>query len=48
MIYECLACGTTFHETDQTNQEYRNGQCPSCGYEDLREVTDGRTDNEAK
>ena len=38
MIYQCLACDSTFHETDQTRSEQRNGLCPSCGYEDLKEV----------
>ena len=37
-ILECLACGSTFHETDQTRSEQRDGLCPSCGYEDLKEV----------
>ena len=46
MIYECLACGTTFHETDQTNQEQRNGQCPSCGYEDLKETEPEKEGND--
>lgn len=38
MSYECLACGTKFHETDQTRSEQRDGQCPSCGYEDLKVI----------
>ena len=38
MIYECLACGTKFTDMEQTNQEYRNGQCPSCGYDELKEI----------
>ena len=37
-ILECLACDSTFHETDQTRSEQRDGLCPSCGYEDLKEV----------
>ena len=38
MIYQCLACDSTFHETDQTRSEQRDGLCPSCGNEDLKEV----------
>ena len=53
MIYECLACGTKFHETDQTRSEQRDGRCPSCGYDDLKEIPErsegeNRTSNEAK
>jgi len=38
MTYECIECGSKFHDTDQTNQEQRNGLCPSCGSEDLKVV----------
>ena len=38
MQYECLSCGTTFHDYDQTISEQKFGQCPSCGYEDLKEI----------
>ena len=38
MIYQCLACDSAFHETDQTRSEQRDGLCPSCGDEDLKEV----------
>ena len=38
MIYQCLACDSTFHETDQTRSEQRDGLCPSCANEDLKEV----------
>jgi predicted nucleic acid-binding Zn-ribbon protein len=38
VIYECLACGSKFTEMEQTRSEYRNGQCPSCGYEDIKPV----------
>jgi putative FmdB family regulatory protein len=38
MVYECQDCGTKFSDMEQTNQEYRNGQCPSCGHEDLKEI----------
>lgn len=34
-ILECLACGSTFHETDQTRSEQRDGLCPSCANENL-------------
>ena len=43
VIYECLACETKFRKTDQTNQERRNGQCPSCGYKDLK-IISGRNE----
>ena len=45
--FECVVCGTTFKEGDG---EHKNGYlvCPSCWDEDVREVTDGRTDNETK
>jgi len=36
----CLDCGADFTEMDQTNQEYRNGQCPECRGEDIKEKTD--------
>lgn len=45
MIYECRDCETKFSEMDQTNQEYRNGQCPSCGSEDIKEVNGERASN---
>ncbi len=38
MIYRCLCCDTEFTEFDQTRSDYRNGQCPSCGYEDIKPV----------
>ena len=38
MQYECISCQSKFHDTDQTNQEQRNGLCPSCGGEDLKVV----------
>ncbi len=38
MKYQCLSCDSKFTEMDQTQQEYRNGQCPSCGYEDIKPV----------
>jgi PHP family Zn ribbon phosphoesterase len=34
----CLDCGAKFTEQDQTRSEYRDGQCPSCGYEDIKPV----------
>jgi len=51
-IYECQACFARFTSMEQTNQEYRNGQCPCCGYEDLKIIAekehDNRASNEAK
>ena len=38
MNYECLACGAKFNEMDQTNYEYKNGQCPCCGNYDTKPV----------
>jgi predicted nucleic acid-binding Zn-ribbon protein len=38
MTYECLACGAEFSEMDQTRSDYRDGKCPSCGYEDIKPV----------
>lgn len=42
--YECQACFTRFTPMEQTNQEYRNGQCPSCGYEELKVIAERRED----
>jgi predicted nucleic acid-binding Zn-ribbon protein len=36
MNYECLACGTIFDESEQTRSDYRDGKCPSCGYDDIK------------
>ncbi len=33
----CQDCGAEFTEMEQTNQEYRNGQCPECKGEDIKE-----------
>lgn len=38
MQYQCIDCESKFHDTDQTNQEQRNGLCPSCGSEDLKVI----------
>ena len=37
MIYECLACGTKFHETDQNLSEQKFGQCPGCLSENIKQ-----------
>ena len=37
MRYECNACNSRFHDTDQNRSQQRNGECPSCGYEDIQE-----------
>lgn len=29
--FYCKNCGTIFSEFEQTNNEYDNGICPSCG-----------------
>ena len=44
MIWECLACGTTFKGEDG---EYKNGYlvCPSCWHGDLSEVAEGGKDD---
>ena len=39
MIYECQDCESRFSEMEQTRSEYRDGQCPSCGSEDIKEET---------
>lgn len=33
----CKDCDCKFDETDQTNSEYKAGQCPACGGEDIVE-----------
>jgi len=33
----CENCGARFTQMEQTNQEHRNGQCPACGGEDIKE-----------
>lgn len=33
----CLDCGAEFTDMEQTNQEYRNGQCPECKGENIKE-----------
>lgn len=38
MTYQCIACGAKFTEMEQTRSEYRNGQCPVCGYDDIKPV----------
>ena len=37
----CLDCGAEFDEMEQTNQEYRNGQCPGCKGENIEETDNG-------
>lgn len=39
-VYECLACGTIFEKPDR-------GRCPSCGYNELKEVNSDGKDNKA-
>jgi len=48
MNFECQDCESRFSEMEQTRSEYRDGQCPSCGHEDLKEVNDDRASNETK
>ena len=36
----CLDCGAEFDEMDQTRSDYRDGKCPCCGGEDIREGKD--------
>jgi Zn finger protein HypA/HybF involved in hydrogenase expression len=48
MIFECQDCLTTFHETDQTRSEQRDGKCPSCGSEDLKEIEPAREMEESE
>jgi len=39
MNYQCTDCGAEFTEMDQTNSEYKAGQCPECHGEDIKEET---------
>lgn len=41
MNYECLDCGARFSEMEQTRSKYRDGQCPECHGEDIKEENDG-------
>jgi len=40
----CLDCGAKFSELDQTRSDYRDGKCPYCGGEDMKEDNDGSND----
>lgn len=39
-MFECNICGVKFHESDQNRNQQRNGLCPSCEYEDIRDIPD--------
>jgi len=39
MTYEC-SCGEVFDEMEQTRSEYRDGKCPRCGSDDIKEKED--------
>jgi DNA-directed RNA polymerase subunit RPC12/RpoP len=45
MTYECEDCGAKFHETDQTHSEQRDGQCPSCRSERIKENGENNTES---
>lgn len=36
----CEDCGAEFTEMEQTRSDYRDGKCPYCGSERIRETSD--------
>lgn len=37
-MYHCHNCDSTFHETDQTNSQYKRNECPYCHSDDVTEI----------
>jgi DNA-directed RNA polymerase subunit RPC12/RpoP len=37
MNFICLDCNHHFHSTDQNRSQQRDGQCPTCGSENIKE-----------
>ena len=38
VMYRCNNCDSTFHETDQTEQQRKRGECPYCYSDDVTEL----------
>ena len=39
----CLDCGAEFSELDQTRSDYRDGKCPYCASERIKEEQGGES-----